>query len=161
MLIRAKHIDPLPFLPLMVLVLAVNLGLRLTAVWFVMTFEVSDPISFPGYWDRIMDPVLLRQLTVIFCGLSCHALIYAFSELRHSKQKKNLTPSTRMIFHIILVMVGIAIWVHYRIFDETILRQRRNFNRLPGKIEFDGYGLEQPAGSPPDFKVILYPDSLY
>jgi hypothetical protein len=161
MLIRARHLDPHPFLPLMVLVLTVHVGLKLTAVWFVLTFEVSDPISFPEYWESIMDPVVIRPLTIIFCGLSIHALIYAFSELRYSKQKEKLTPSTRALFHIILIMVGMTMWVHYRIFDEIILMQRRNFDRLPGKIEFDGYGLESSAGSPPDFKVQLYPDSLF
>jgi len=148
-LFKAKTIDPLPFLPLVVLVSTVNLGLRISAIWFVMTFQISDPVSFPAYWAQITDPSVLRPLLMVFGGLSVHSGIYAFSELKLSKHRKTLTFSTRVLFHTVMIMVIISVWVHIKIFDQTILIQRRNYNRLPGTIEFDGYGLETPKGSLP------------
>ncbi len=126
LLFRARHLDPLPLLPLTGLICTSCVGTRITLIWFGLQYQTVNAFDFQFWWAEIMNPLVLKPLTTIICGLMFHCLIYAFAELRFSKKRKRLSPSTRIVFHGQLLIIFLSVLIHYKVFDYCILEQARS-----------------------------------
>lgn len=121
-----KRLDPLPLLPLCLLVLAVQAGIRIAAVNYLFVYEMHDvPMSFWPWWEEYATPP--KYLLWVFTALIGHGMIHWAIALHRSFKRWKHLLINGIAHACVIACILIAGHVAYAVFDATYLNDYRYF----------------------------------